>query len=402
MDKQKTAVKPSAIGVRFFVITIICLLPKAATDLYLPSLTAMAHYFSVTINMAEWSIALYLVGMAISQLIYGPLSEGFGRKKPLLAGLSISLVGCLVCLFAQNIESLLLGRLIQGFGAGACACLFRAILRDVFKGPHLVQYVSYLVIINSAIVPAVPVFGGYLQHYFHWQASFSVLLAYTAFVLVVVMLALPESHHRAHRGNLRLSVLRAGFSVLLKSRLFMGYSICAAFAAGATFAWVTNASVLLMKGAGLSPIIFGWTMLLTSLLPVMFAGWLNPRLIKKIGTSNVLTFAWSVMVISGVLFILFHYFWPFSAFSIIVPASLFLFSSMFVFPNTFTLAFAPFGHIAGLASTLYATIQMAGAGIFSAMFAHFTWVTPVPLGWVLILLGCVSWCVFTLGLKKVS
>ena len=140
MNKAQPSTVNRSANLSFSIILFLCILPQAATDLYLPSLAAMAHYFSVNIDLAEWSIALYMIGMAASQLLYGPLSEGLGRKKPLLLGLIISFIGCLLCLFAQNIETLLLGRLLQGFGAGACSCLFRAMLRDLFKGELLVKY----------------------------------------------------------------------------------------------------------------------------------------------------------------------------------------------------------------------------------------------------------------------
>lgn len=384
----------------FIIILLLSILPQAATDLYLPSVAAMAQSFKVTLDLAQWTIAIFMVGMAISQLIYGPLSEGLGRKKPLLAGLILSFIGCAICLFAHSIEMLLMGRLLQGFGAGACSCLFRAILRDLFKGDTLVKYVSYLIMVYSAVAPAVPVLGGYLEYFFTWRASFMFLLGYTGLMVFLILAVLPESHRDAHHSKLKPTYLLGCFIQLLRSPLFMCYALFASIAAGSTFAWITSAPMLLIKGAGLTSIDFGWAMLVTSIIPTVCAGWMNPRLVKRFGVQWVLYFAWSLLFVSGGMFLLFYYFWHFLPAAIILPAAVFFFGSMFVYPNTYTMAFTPFGHIAGIAATLYAAIQMSGAALFSAIFSHFPWRTPIPLGFVLMGVALLSLMIYKLGLKR--
>src|SRR6185312_12823563 len=105
----------------FFVLILAVCLTQFAADIYAPSLPAIAVSLHTPIHLAQWSMAIYMLGVALSQIIYGPLSDGIGRKKPMVIGLGIMLIGSFICLFAPTIELLITGRFIQGCGAGACA-----------------------------------------------------------------------------------------------------------------------------------------------------------------------------------------------------------------------------------------------------------------------------------------
>src|SRR3989338_6223909 len=163
----------------FFVIVLAVCLTQLASDIYAPSLPGIASYFHTNVDLAQWSMAIYMLGVALSQLVYGPLSEGVGRKKPLLTGLIIMIVGTLICLFSPSIKVLILGRLIQGCGAGACAALWRSIFRDLFTGEELSKYGSYLVVFIMFIIPAAPLLGGYLEEFYSWRACFAFMTLYS-------------------------------------------------------------------------------------------------------------------------------------------------------------------------------------------------------------------------------
>ena len=121
----------------FGALLLAVCLTQFAVDIYASAIIAIATDFNVDVTMVQWSMSIYMFGVATSQLVYGPVSEGVGRKKPLLFGLGIMLIGCLICLSAQYIDVLIAGRFVQGAGAGACAALWRSIFRDSFKGEEL-------------------------------------------------------------------------------------------------------------------------------------------------------------------------------------------------------------------------------------------------------------------------
>ncbi len=286
-------------AVLFFVIILAVCLTQFASDIYAPSLPNIADTLNTHVDLAQWSMAIYMLGVALSQLVYGPLSEGIGRKTPLLAGLAIMLVGSLFCLFAPGIDALIWGRLIQGCGAGACAALWRSIFRDVFTGEDLAKYGSYLVIFIMFIVPAAPALGGYLQDWSGWRATFAFMSIYGLVAFLAILLGYKETSQHHHVERLKLSFVSKTYSSLLSSPVFMGVTVCTFLSYGAFFAWFVTGPVLLIEGIGISPVAFGWITFLGGGGAYALAGWLNGKVVKRFGMPNMLRFGWSVMIGSG-------------------------------------------------------------------------------------------------------
>ena len=132
----------------------------AGSDVYSPSVTVIATSFGTSINLVQWSMTVYMIGAILSQVFFGALAEILGRKKPILLGLMIAMMGLLISTWASSILILIIGRGIQGFGAGACSALCRAIFRDPFSGNTLERLSSYVTIAVSFIIPAAPALGG--------------------------------------------------------------------------------------------------------------------------------------------------------------------------------------------------------------------------------------------------
>ena len=177
----------------FFVIILAACLTQFAADIYAPSLPAIATNLNTSLDLTQWSMAIYMWGVALTLLIYGPLSDGVGRKGPIVVGLSIMIIGSIICMLAPNIEFLIIGRFIQGCGAGACAGLWRSVFRDVFTGEQLAKYGSYFTIFVMFIVPAAPALGGYLQQLFGWRASFVFMSFYAVFALLSIILRIQRN-----------------------------------------------------------------------------------------------------------------------------------------------------------------------------------------------------------------
>src|SRR5579885_2667431 len=189
-------------GLLFFVIILAVCLTQFASDIYAPSLPNIAESLNTDVDYAQWSMAIYMLGVALSILVYGPVSEGIGRKWPLVTGLWIMLAGTLVCWLAPNIDVLIWGRFVQGCGAGACAGLWRSIFRDVFTGEELAKVGSYFVIFITFIVPAAPAVGGALQQHFGWRSTFTFMLVYTAIALIAVIFGYKETNQHISRDRL--------------------------------------------------------------------------------------------------------------------------------------------------------------------------------------------------------
>lgn len=377
-----------------FVIILAACLTQFAADIYAPSLPAIAAGFHASIGLSQWSMAIYMFGVALTLLIYGPVSDGVGRKSPMIMGLSIMIAGSFMCLFSSNIYFLIVGRFIQGCGAGACAGLWRSIFRDVFTGEQLAKYGSYFTIFIMFIVPAAPALGGYLQQYFGWRASFVFMSFYAIFALILVIYAFQETSIHHHKEKLKLSYVMDTFRQLIMSPIFMGVTLCTFLSYGAFFAWLTAAPVLLIHLLGLSPGAFGLINFLGGGLAYALAGWINGRVVTRFGMSNMMRFGWSIMILSGVLMLAGYWFFGINIWAIVMPAILFYFGSTFIWPNAFATAFTPFGQIAGYAGALYGFMQISGGAIMGALMAYLPNGNQVILALVFVVASFLSWGVY--------
>jgi len=364
------------------IILLIACLAQAASDLYLPSVPAIAASLHTPIQWVQLTIPMYLIGLSLSQLIYGPLSEGIGRRTPLMAGLIIMIAGSLICVFAHSIKLLMIGRLIQGIGAGAGAALFRSIFRDLFEGVELAKFGSFIAIFITLVVPAMPVVGGYLEVFFGWRASFVVLAVYAAVTFIAVLTSLKETSKHHHLERLKPRFMIASFKELLTSRIFLGYTICTFLAYGGFFSWFTAAPVLLIKELHVSPVQFGWLTLTSSVIAMSCGGWINGKAVGKYGTVTMLQFGLWIMLGAGVLMMLGNFVFGMTVLTIIIPVLLFHFGTTFIWPNAFAGAFSPFGKIAGYTGALYGCLQIGGGALLGAVAAHLPTTNQLPLACV--------------------
>jgi DHA1 family bicyclomycin/chloramphenicol resistance-like MFS transporter/DHA1 family 2-module integral membrane pump EmrD-like MFS transporter len=380
----------------FLVIVLAACLSGVSSDIYIPSLPAIADDLKTTIEEVQWTLAIFMLGLSISQLVYGPISDGVGRRRPLIIGLLIITAGSFVCFYAPSIEVLLFGRFIQGLGAGAGASLWRAIFRDSFNGAELARYGGYLSIVIPFIVPAAPTLGGYLQTYFGWRSSFLFLILYALVTMLMVFVLFKETSIHHHKERLTKKFFAHAFGQLLSSRVFVGYTICTFLSYGAFFAWFTAGPVLLIKIVGISPIEFGWITLLGGGGSMVLAGLVNGKMVVKFGSHFMLRMGWALMFMAGALMIALKFIYGMNTVVIVAPVILFYFGSTLIWPNIFAGAFAPFGKIAGYAGSLYSFMQLGGGAVVSALVSYLPETDQVPLASIFMICSTLSWIVFEL------
>ena len=381
----------------FFIVMLVLLigcLPRVASDIYAPSLPAIARHFNTPIHFAQWTMAIYMFGVAICALIYGPLSDGIGRKLPLLIGLSIGAIGTVLCLLAPNIILLLIGRFIQGCGIGACASLWRSIFRDVFTGEDLAKYGSYFTAMVTFVVPAAPTLGGYLQQYIGWRATFAFLTLYVITALYVVIVHYRETSQHHHYFRLKPQFVSQAFLHLFSSRIFLGYTISVLLSYGAFFAWFTIGPVLLIHFADLSPAQFGLLNLISGGFGMGLGGLMNARLVKRCGTHAMLQFGWGMMLISGAGMLAIYIALGINIAGIMLCLFLFYFGTVFIWPNAFACVMTPFGKIAGYTGACYSALQLGGGALVSAIAAHIPAHTPVPFAVIILVCTSGAWAVY--------
>ena len=367
----------------FLYLLLLSCLGQLASDIYLPAMPAIRGVFDTTAHYVQLSLSLFMFGYAISHLVYGPISDGVGRKMPLIIGTILCIVGTIICQFSHDIQSLIIGRFIQGTGAGASATLFRSILRDIYSGDKLAKIGSILAISRVIILASAPLMGGYILHYFGWRACFDFILIYALFCLVASIFMLKETNQHKSHEHIRIKQMIKNSRMLLTNGIFMGNSFCVMLAFGGILAWVTSLPFLLQDVVGLTPVEFGWVAAIAGLFFII-GGLINALLVEKTGLYFMLKVGLVIMLLGGFAMLAFGLTSTINAWVIMIPVIIYIIGSSMIFANAYAGAFHPFPTIAGTAGAIFGFLQILGGALSSALMSYMRTYSQIPLSLVLI------------------
>lgn len=376
----------------FLALLIIIVTPFAA-DSYTSSMPAITRALGTTTDLMQLTMTLYLFGASLSQLVYGPLSDRYGRRPIILYGLMITVAGSISCAAAGSLTFLLLARFIQGAGAGVCNALFRAVLRDSFSGAKMAQAGSYASMFYTVAYAGAPMIGGYIETYFGWRANFIFAAAVMFAILTTLYAYFPETHLKLDSTATKFKDIRTNYMSLLRSPVFIGYTFISSLAFSGLVSYYTAAPFILQNVVGLTAVQFGWLSL--GLAVGMFIGqYANAKLVVRIGVSRMLLYGLLLMTFSGFFMLLFGVMGILNTWVVIVPVIIFSIASGFVFANAMTNAFQLVGHIAGVAGAMYGFLQILGSSLTTILVSGLHERTQVPLASVYLGLGLAALIIY--------
>lgn len=382
------------------VLILVACLSGFTSDIYIPSFLSMTVDLNSTLTGVQQSMSAFMIFLAISQFVYGPLSEVIGRRPTLLIGVLIMIAGSIVCTSSESITQLMLGRFVQGAGAGACACLWRAIFRDMFNSQQIAKYGGYLGVAMVYIVAASPFLGGYLEIYSGWRASFIATILYGLIIFFLIYAILPETNTKRTAERLSMKFFCNAYGQLLRSSVFMGYSLCVFFTYGAFFSWFIVGPVVCALYFKLSPENFGLLNLALGGSAMAIGGIFNARYVARFGQDVMLRLGWGLIISSAFFTLILDLLSYLTFFPFLVCIFIFLFGATLIWPNSFSRAFAPFGSIAGYAGSLYSSMQLGGGAIIGWMSAFIPDDRAYPLAIVFIIAAFSAWFLFEYFAKE--
>lgn len=338
------------------ILIAMTALGPLALNIFVPSMPGLVTYFQTDYATVQLTLTLYLIGVAVAQLFYGPLSDRFGRRPLVLAGTALFAGASLLCIFAHSIEMLICGRVLQAVGGCSGMVLSRAIVRDVYERNRSASVLAHITM-AMAVAPAIaPALGGVLEHWSGWRASFLLLTAVGGATMVCLVLRLRETNHDPQplpgiRGML------VGYRDLLRSRTFLGYSLATAFATAAFFAFLAGAPYVMVNLLGRTPSEYGILFVLVS-LGYMAGNFLAVRLsarlgvIRMVGLGTGLSFCMTLVMaglgLAGIL----------TPLAIFLPMACIAIGSGMSMPNAIAAAVSVNPRAAGAASGLLGFLQM--------------------------------------------
>ena len=360
-------IRPSSFAFTLLLGTLSAL-PPLSIDMGLPALSLMAQTLGTTSAGASLSLSLFMLGFALGPLVYGPLSDRYGRRPLLLIGCGVFLTAGVGCAASGTLTALLTWRFIQGAGAGAGSVLVMAIIRDLFEGVVARTRLSYVSLVTGVAPMIAPTMGAWVLAVSHWRAIYATLAAGGLVLLVAVAFGLEES---APRGKTALSMrgLRHSYARVLGHRLSFGYSLLNAFSFGCCFAYISGSPLVLMDVLGVSTSVYGTCFALTA-LAMMTGAFVNGRLSAR-GTSaaRLLTLGLAIASGASTLLVLVTLGGVASVATLLPLFALNNFSLGLITPNATHGALHPMPDIAGVASAVLSGLRMLLGATASALVA---------------------------------
>jgi MFS transporter, DHA1 family, multidrug resistance protein len=359
------------------------------TDMYLPSLPDIARHLDASTAQVQLTISAYLIGFAVGQIGYGPISDRHGRKPVLLAAIALYCAASLACALAPSIELLIAARFAQALGGSGGIVLARAMVRDLYSGSRAGRELSVIGAVMALAPVLAPVVGGLLQTGFGWRSVFFALAGAGITGAGVVWLLLPETLAQRAAEPVSVSSMAKSYKIVARNPAYLAYLGLAATSYAGLFAWISGASFVLQGLYGLSPFAFGFAFALGS-VGYMTGSTLSARLTHRLGLDGIIGLGGCAVAFGGLAMVAAVALGLTSAASLVLPIAIYLAGLGMVLPQSIAGAMTPFPERAGAASSLLGFVQQSVAAVFGAIVGYLLGKSAWPLANGVAIAGCAT------------
>ncbi|MBB2144946.1 Bcr/CflA family efflux MFS transporter [Pedobacter sp. LMG 31464] len=387
----------------FFLILILgslAALGPFSIDMYLPGFKAIAQDLNTGVPNVSLSLSSFFIGISAGQLLYGPLLDKFGRKKPLYFGLALYILSSLGCLLVTSIDQLIVLRFVQAIGSCATAVASVAMVRDLFTVKESPKVFASLMLVIAVSPMLAPTAGGYLIAALGWQSVFVFLSFMALLMLLACIWWLPESYKPDPTYSLKPKPILSNFLLVLKEPGFYTYALVSAITFSGLFAYVSSSPVVFMDLYQVTETGYGW---IFALLSVSFIGFsqVNSIILKWFTSKNIVFWALIAQCIFSILFLSAALNDLLNLYTTIGFIALFLGCLGFINPNASALALAPFSKNAGSASALMGALQMGLGALASAVISLFAADVVWPMPAVMTIAALIALFCLLIGKNKI-
>ena len=383
------------------LLALLTALGPLSIDMYLPALPLMAKDFGVSTQMVANSLPAYFLGLAVGQLIYGPLSDRIGRKIPLYIGLSLYILASLLCIFAYNEWSLIAARVLQALGGCVGVVIARAAIRDRLDLQASAQAFASMMIVSTIAPIMAPTLGAWVLIFFDWHVIFACLTLVGIVALVCVHLFFKETLTAERRLHLSLSQILNLYASIFKDPLFCFAMLAGCLSSGALFTYISGSAAVLMDSYGLGEQIFAYVFGFNA-VGIMLFSTLNKRLAKTYSILVRLKIGGLIQGLGAILLLLCGLVAaPLSL--VVVGLFLTVAGIGFTGPNAMALAMSEQGSRAGTASAVMGSMQFA-AGLLGGMLLNFlVWSPLMNMALMMLLfIGSANWAMRHIQLGRMG
>ena len=338
-------------------------LPALGTDLFAPVVPALSESLSATVSVGQFTLTAFFVGIAAGQILWGPLSDRYGRKPVLVLGLLIMLASSTGAALAGSVEAVSFARLAQGLGMSSGALIGRTIVRDLYVHEQAARLLARMTIVFSVVPICAPVAGALLVGAAGWPSVF-VAMAAVAVLLLGAITGLRETAPAERRSVHPIAIART-FIAILGDRRFSAPFLLILCSHIGVLAWVSSSSFVLLRGLGVSALAYGF-MFAAVMLGQISGAWASSRFVLRLGIPRLLRFGAGLMLAAGLAAAVLAWAGAGHWLAVVLPFMAFLFGTALVFSNAMAAALAPFPQSAGSATSLIGAIGFACGALVSA------------------------------------
>jgi len=370
-------------------------------DMYLPGFSGIAKDLNTTVAKVSMSLSSYFIGISAGQLLYGPLLDRFGRKKPLFIGLMVYILASLGCVYVTDIDSFILLRFIQAIGSCAATVASVAMVRDLFPVKDIPKVFSLLMLVLGLSPMLAPTIGGYVTEDYGWHMVFLILMCMGIAILIASQLGLPNSYKPDTSISLKPKPIISNFLKVLKEPQFFTYAFTGSIAFSGLFTYVAASPIVFMDIYDVDAKTYGW---IFAFMSVSFIGssQLNSLLLKKFSSEQMIFAALITQSVISIVFLVLSLNNLLGLYETIIMLFLFLGCLGISNPNTAGLTMAPFAKNAGSASALMGAIQLGLGALASFAVGIFVIDSVTPMVVIMASTTIIAFIVLNIGKRFIK
>jgi len=370
-------------------------------DMYLPGFSGIAKDLNTTVAKVSMSLSSYFIGISAGQLLYGPLLDRFGRKKPLFIGLLVYILASLGCVYVADIDSFILLRFVQAIGSCAATVASVAMVRDLFPVKDIPKVFSLLMLVLGLSPMLAPTIGGYVTEDYGWHTVFFILMCMGIAILIAAQVGLPNSYKPDTSISLKPKPIISNFLKVLKEPQFFTYAFTGSISFSGLFTYVAASPIIFMDIYHVDAKMYGW---IFAFMSVSFIGssQLNSVLLKKFSSQQMIFGALITQSVIAIIFLLLAANNLLGLYETIAMLFLFLGCLGISNPNTAGLTMAPFAKNAGSASALMGAIQLGLGALASFAVGIFVKDSVAPMVLIMTSTTIIAFIVLNIGKRFIK
>jgi len=358
-------------------------------DMYLPSLPTIGREFLASAGGTQLTLSAFFIGFALGQLFWGPLSDKYGRRPMLVAGVILYIITSALCAMSVSIEALIGFRALQALGGGAGTVITRAIVRDRFSGDQSARVMSYMMLVTMLGPLSAPLIGGYVLQWFGWRAIFWILSGFGCICLVILLFGLSESNPRERQNKETLLRVFAGYAGVFKDFRVVTCLLTGGFAFAGMFAYISGTPFVYIEFFGVAPEAYGYLFGL-NIVSLMIFTYINGKLVTRFGAKRHVVFGAAMAACSGIALLYAAWTGTGALVGIVTPLFFYLGATSFITSNAIALAVEGYPLKAGTVAAVFGASQFGFGAIAGTAVGQMYDGTPMPMAAIIAACGVIS------------